>query len=82
MRNINLFFILLILDVYKYMIYGYVLRNIYKVLFGKVLIFKFLIVNEICFKVLFKSFLILVVNFCVIYLGIVKFIFFVFIKLF
>lgn len=75
MRNINLLFILSILDAYKYMIYGYVSRNIYKVLFGKVLISKFLIVNETCSKASSKSFLMPVVNFCAIYLGIVKFIF-------
>lgn len=57
-------------------------QEIYKVLFGKVLISKFLIVNETCSKASSKSFLIPVVNFCAIYLGIVKFIFFVSIKLF
>lgn len=50
-------------------------QEIYKVLFGKVLISKFLIVNETCSKASSKSFLIPVVNFCAIYLGIVKFIF-------
>lgn len=57
-------------------------QEIYKVLFGKVLISKFLIVNETCSKASFKSFLISVVNFYAIYLGIVKFIFVVSIKLF
>lgn len=57
-------------------------QEIYKVLFGKVLISKFLIVNETCSKASSKSFFIPVVNICAIYLGIVKFIFFVSIKLF